>query len=565
MAGHTTRGELVSANNTHVDDGVLFVKTYAEGLFTGFAQEPNQYRQDAMDWVTVPSGTNYPRGAAAKCARVHHTTSGKTYYGHERRADFKTHLGLTSYTPAAGIPAAVSGYPTELRYGAWLYVADDFDFTSSCKYHIGMAGVRNPSTLTVGGTTNNWPGGGINREYGFSFRLLPSIPSGSSAKWKTYEYFANRSGSDPNRGASATLKRPAAEGGGDLFVQLGAWIYFEIRLKVNADKAVANGILEVRVKRPYAGDSGSYLAYSQTGLQFHPTHATESGGRMFVPITGIHVPCAFLGGSQKTPRTNFPESGDSGTRYSYLGEWTIDDEAIHISTASDTFAGGTGGSSPPAAPNPPASDTLIGDNDIGGTPSLSANTADRARGAGPWAVPQTSALLQLISFNWTGDGLGSGAGASQEWMGVVHADVNGAPGAVLASTAVGTVADNAAIATQTLPLDEVIDTAANPNVHLYLWTGASSSLSRYENIPSEGSKTFRVYTVSFAGGAASLYGATATTTNTNLPEIWLETTPFVSEPDPIPEVVVVRPSGGVYGNRYTRTGSGGSRAPRISL
>ncbi len=559
MAGHTTKGELVSANNIHIDDGVLFVKTYEEGLFTGFAQEPNSYRQDTMDWVTVPSGTNYPRGAGAKCARVHHTTSGKTYYGHERRADFKTHLGITSYTPAAGLPAAVSGYPTELRYGAWLYVANNFDFTSSTKYHIGMAGVRNPSTLTIGGTTNNWPGGGINREYGFSFRLLPSIPSGTQAVWKTYEYFANRFGSNGTSGASARLSTPS---GGDLYVQMGAWIYFEIRLKVNQNKAVADGILEIRCKRPYAGDSNSYLAYQRTDLQFHPTHSTESGGRMFVPITGIHVPCAFLGGSQKTPRTNYPNNGDSGTRYSYLGEWVVDDEAIHISVASDTFAGGTGGSSPPPDPNPPASTSIIGDDDTGGSPSLSNNTSDRARGSGPWAVPNDSTLLQLMSFNWTGDGLGTGAGASQQWQGVVHADATGQPGEVLAATAVGTVSDNAALGIQTLPLNAVIDTTVHETVHLYLWTGESSAVSRYQNLPDSGSTTFRVYTVNFAGGPTSLHGQNATTTNTNLPEMWVETTPFVSEPEPIPEVIVPRPSGGVYGNRYTRTGSGGTRGPR---
>lgn len=552
MAGHTTRGELASANNTHIDDGVLFVKTYAEGLFTGFAVEPNRYREDVMEWVTVPTGTNYPRGGSAKCARVTHSTSGKTYYGHERRADFKTHLGITDYVPAAGLPAATSGWPNELRYGAWLYVASDFDFTSSTKYHIGMAGVRDPSSLVIGGTTNNWPGGGINREYGFSFRLLPSIPSGTQAVWKTYEYFANRAASNGANGASARLSTPS---GGDLFVQLGAWIYFEIRLKVNADKAVANGVLEIRCKRPYAGDSGTYLAYQRTDLQFHPSHASQPGGRMYVPITGIHVPCAFLGGSQKTPRNDYPNPGDSGARYSYLGEWVIDDEAIHVSTASDTFAGGTGGSENPPDPDPSSPD-VVGDNDVSGAVSMSNCTADRARGAGPWDVPTASRLLQLVSFNWTGDGLGTGSGASQQWRGVVHADASGEPGAVLAYTAVGTVADNAAAATQTLALGQVIDTVEHPRVHLYLWTGTSTGLARYENLPGEGSKSFRVFTVSFAGGAASLLGATPTSTGTNLPEMWLETAPFASETEPIPAVTSGTRTPRTHkptGNRYPRS------------
>ena len=546
MGGHATKGEVATACDQHVDEGVLFVKTWqGPSWSTGFEVAPNYPQRDGtIDLQTLPDLAGHPRPSGT-CLSVVHATGGQTFYGQEIRADLDTHLGVVPVTPAGGVQAAVSGYPTEAYIDQWVYVPEDFDLAKTTKYGTGWACIRNPSTGALGGTAK-WPGGSKDHAWGATGRILPSASPSSSEDyfWKLYLYVQSlNGGSGP--GNSPHLSTPS--GGSQMPVALGEWIFFRWYIRVNAT-ATANGVIRFYTMRPYLSETVPHLAYERTNVQFRPA----AGVAQTYPLTGLWLPCNFLGGTQKTPRDGFPSGGDSGARRSYQGDVILDDEPPHIATSSDSFNGGTGDPPDPPPDPPPASEGTIGAETLPGSPSLSANSFGRTRGAGPFAVPTDDELIRLVLFGWRGDGLGPGAGAAQAWRGAVRAG-GSAPTTILTFTANGSVADDAAEGDVVAELNYVLDTTLHPTIHLYLSTGSADGVSRYANEPGEGSVGFRVYTADFLGGeVADLAALTPSTQNTNLPQFWVGWVPYT---EPEPPIV----PGKYEGVRYI-----GLRTPRVA-
>jgi hypothetical protein len=115
---------------------------------------------------------------------------------------------------------------------------------------------------------------------------------------------------------------------------------------------------------------------------------------------------------------------------------------------------------------------------------------------------QAVTVTDLVAYI---DGLGSGAG-SQQVRFAVYADGGGDPGALLAQSAVGTIADGAPAGWVRLALPAPLSLAPGA-YHLAILSGATSRVARYSRDPvADG---LRSGSDSFADGASSSYGNAA--------------------------------------------------------